>query len=218
MPNLEVITIDQLCDKVAAYFPEADLTLLRKAHEVANQAHQGQLRSSGEPYIVHPLQVAGTLAMLRLDLASIITGLLHDTVEDTEMTLNQVKTDFGADVAQLVDGVTKLSKISFQTSEERQAENFRKMFIAMAKDIRVIIVKLADRLNNMQTLEHLPPAKQRYISQETLDIYAPIANRLGMSWVKVELEDLCLRFLHPDVYSRLSQKVTKTKKKSNLSP
>jgi len=149
---------------------------------------------------------------LRLDVASIATAILHDTVEDTHATLEEVEKQFGTTIATLVDGVTKLSKITFKTSEEKQAENFRKMIIAMAKDIRVILVKLADRLHNMRTLEHLLPYKQKAIAQETLDIYAPIANRLGISSVKIELEDLCLRYLHPDIYYKLASKVHKTKR------
>src|SRR5690606_24357014 len=161
--------------------------------------------------IIHPTEVAISLAEMHLDLATVMTGLLHDTVEDTGVTLDQIEKEFGKDVAELVDGVTKLSKITFRTTEEKQAENFRKMIIAMAKDIRVILVKLADRLNNMRTLKYLPPEKQQRIAQETLDIYAPIANRLGIGWMKIELEDLCLRFLHPDVYTKLAALVQKKK-------
>lgn len=204
--------IQTICELIHSYYPEAKTDLVRKAHAFAAKAHEGQLRSSGDPYIIHPTEVAYSLAELRLDLPSIIAGLLHDTVEDTGATLEQIEKEFGKDIAELVDGVTKLNKITFKTNEEKQAENFRKMIIAMSKDIRVILVKLADRLNNMRTLEHLPPAKQAIISQETLDIYAPIANRLGISSIKIELEDLCLRFLHPDVYYKLAQKVAKKKK------
>ncbi len=212
MPKPAPATLETICNKVLSYYPEAKLDLINKAYAYAAEAHHGQLRSSGDPYMVHPTAVAQTLADLHLDIPSIVTGLLHDTVEDTHATLDGIEKEFGKDVRELVDGVTKLSQISFRTSEEKQAENFRKMVIAMAKDIRVILVKLADRLNNMRTLEHLSPSKQRIIAQETLDIYAPIANRLGISWVKIELEDLCLRYLHPDVYYKLAQKVTKTKR------
>jgi len=205
-------TIETICSKVAIYYPEASSEEIRRAYKFAAEAHHGQLRSSGEPYMIHPTEVAQTLADLSLDIPSIITGLLHDTVEDTHATLEQIETQFGRPIAELVDGVTKLSKITFKTSEEKQAENFRKMILAMAKDIRVILIKLADRLNNMRTLEHLAPHKQKLIAQETLDIYAPIANRLGISWIKLELEDLCLRYLHPDVYYKLAQRVAKTKK------
>jgi len=212
MSNETPIKIDDLLNQIKSYYPDADLKLVRNAYEFSDKAHEGQLRSSGSPYIVHPLQVAMTLAKMRLDLPSVITALLHDTVEDTPVTLEQVKARFGEDVAQLVDGVTKLSKIHFQTSEEKQAENFRKMIIAMAKDIRVILVKLADRLNNMQTLEYMPESKRKKTAIETQEIYAPIANRLGISWMKIEFEDLCLRYTHPDVYDKLTQKISKTKK------
>ena len=212
MSKFAAATLETISSKVASYYPDAKLDLIKKAYEFASEAHRGQLRSSGEPYMVHPTAVAQVLADLHLDIPSIVIGLLHDTVEDTHATLEQIETEFGKNIAELVDGVTKLSKITFKTSEEKQAENFRKMILAMAKDIRVILVKLSDRLNNMRTLEHLPPVKQKIIAQETLDIYAPIANRLGISWIKLELEDLCLRYLHPDVYYRLAQTIAKTKK------
>lgn len=204
--------LESICNVISSYFPDAKLDIVRKAYQFAEESHRGQLRSSGEPYIIHPAGVAETLAELRLDLSSVVTGLLHDTVEDTHATLEQIEKEFGKDIAELVDGVTKLSQITFKTSEEKQAENFRKMILAMAKDIRVILVKLADRLNNMRTLEHLNPLKQKIIAQETLDIYAPIANRLGIGWIKMELEDLCLRYLHPEVYYRLRTQIAKTKK------
>ncbi len=204
-------TLQTILSTVQAYYPDAKLDLIQKAYAFSEEAHRGQLRSSGEPYMTHPTDVAQTLAELHLDIASIVTGLLHDTVEDTHATLEQIEKEFGKDVAELVDGVTKLSQITFKTSEEKQAENFRKMIIAMAKDIRVILVKLADRLNNMNTLEHLAPHKQQTIAQETLDIYAPIANRLGIGWIKVDLEDLCLRYLHPDIYYKLAKNISKTK-------
>ncbi len=206
------VSLEILCNTILSYYPDAKLDLIKSAYKFADDAHKGQLRSSGEPYMIHPAAVAHTLALLKLDLPSIITGLLHDTVEDTHATLEQIEKAFGKDIAELVDGVTKLSQITFKTTEEKQAENFRKMFLAMAKDIRVILVKLADRLNNMRTLEHLPEPKQKIIAQETLDIYAPIANRLGISTIKIEMEDLCLRYLHPDIYYKLAQKVTRTKK------
>ncbi|MBI2712730.1 MAG: bifunctional (p)ppGpp synthetase/guanosine-3',5'-bis(diphosphate) 3'-pyrophosphohydrolase [Bdellovibrio sp.] len=212
MSKLKTATLDTIRSKVLSYYPEAKTDLLQRAYLFAEEAHRGQLRSSGQPYMVHPTEVAQILADLHLDIPSVVTGLLHDTVEDTHATLEQIEKEFGKDIGELVDGVTKLSQITFKTSEEKQAENFRKMILAMAKDIRVILVKLADRLNNMRTLEHLSPLKQQTIAQETLDIYAPIANRLGISWIKLELEDLCLRYLHPDVYYKLAQKVTKTKR------
>ncbi|MBU6154456.1 MAG: bifunctional (p)ppGpp synthetase/guanosine-3',5'-bis(diphosphate) 3'-pyrophosphohydrolase [Bdellovibrionales bacterium] len=206
-----VATVDTICNTIQGYFPDADLGLIRKAYAFAEKSHGEQKRSSGDPYIIHPTEVAQILADLRLDLPSICAAFLHDTVEDTSAKLEDIEREFGKDVATLVDGVTKLNKMSFRTTEEKQAENFRKMIIAMSKDIRVIIVKLADRLSNMRSLQFLPTHKQKTISQETLDIYAPLANRLGMSRIKVELEDLCLRFIHPDVYYKLAELVTKNK-------
>jgi guanosine-3',5'-bis(diphosphate) 3'-pyrophosphohydrolase len=206
-----VATIDTVCKTISGYFPEANLELVRKAFSFAEKAHGEQKRSSGDPYIIHPTEVAQVLAEMRLDLSSIIAGFLHDTVEDTPAKLEDIEREFGKDVSVLVDGVTKLNKMSFRTTEEKQAENFRKMVIAMSKDIRVIIVKLADRLSNMRTLQFLAPHKQKAIAQETLDIYAPLANRLGMSDIKVELEDLCLRFIHPDVYYKLAELIAKNK-------
>ncbi|MBI3544775.1 MAG: bifunctional (p)ppGpp synthetase/guanosine-3',5'-bis(diphosphate) 3'-pyrophosphohydrolase [Deltaproteobacteria bacterium] len=206
------MSIEDVTNEVLAYYPDADVPLLKRAHDFAEKVHGDQKRHSGEPYMVHPRAVAKILAELRLDLPSIITALLHDTVEDTHATQADIEREFGPVIANLVDGVTKLSKITFKTSEEKQAENFRKMIIAMAKDIRVILVKLADRTHNMRTLEHLLPYKQKAIAQETLDIYAPIANRLGISSIKTELEDLCLRYLHPDIYYKLAQKVAKSKR------
>ncbi len=211
MAKPAVASVDTICNTIQGYFPDADLGLVRKAYAFAEKAHGEQKRSSGDPYIIHPTEVAQILADLRLDLASICAAFLHDTVEDTSAKLEDIEREFGKDVATLVDGVTKLNKMSFRTTEEKQAENFRKMIIAMSKDIRVIIVKLADRLSNMRSLQFLPTHKQKTISQETLDIYAPLANRLGMSRIKVELEDLCLRFIHPDVYYKLAELVTKNK-------
>lgn len=211
MAKPEIGTLPNLLNAIKSYYPDANLALVEKAYHFSEHAHREQKRSSGEPYIIHPTEVAITLAQMRLDLPSIITGLLHDTVEDTHATMEEIEREFGKDVAELVDGVTKLSKITFRTTEEKQAENFRKMIMAMAKDIRVILVKLCDRLNNMRTLDSLSGEKQARISQETLDIYAPIANRLGISWIKIELEDLCLKYLHPDVYTRLSKAVSKKK-------
>ncbi len=209
-------SIESIYHSLASYYPDADKSLITKAYSMAQQAHAGQKRESGEPYFVHPVEVAAILVDMKLDIASIVTGLLHDTIEDTSMTLEIIKQEFSVEISELVDGVTKLSKITFKTTEEKQAENFRKMIIAMAKDIRVIFVKLADRLNNMRTLEFMSQAKQKIIAQETLDIYAPIANRLGMSSIKMELEDLCLRFLHPDIYYKIAQKISKTKKEREL--
>lgn len=202
-------TVEDLCEKITAYHAQADLKLIRKAYEFSENAHAGQIRRSGEPYISHPLGVAGILADLRLDLDSIVTGLLHDTVEDTHATIEDIRKEFGDTVALLVDGVTKLSKMQFKTSTERQGENIRKMIVAMGKDVRVILVKLADRLHNMRTLHSMPLLKQTQIAQETLEIYCPLASRMGISSLKIELEDLSFKFLHPDRYYELSQKVQK---------
>ncbi len=211
MAKAPVATIDTICQTILGYFPDANLEMVRKAYDLAERAHRDQKRSSGDPYIIHPTEVAQILADMRLDLSSICAALLHDTVEDTNVKLEDVEKEFNKDVANLVDGVTKLNKMTFRTSEEKQAENFRKMIIAMSKDIRVILVKLADRLSNMRSLQFLPEHKQKSIAQETLDIYAAIANRLGMSKMKIELEDHCLRFLHPDVYYKLRELVQKNK-------
>lgn len=205
------VTLDLLKQTILGYFPDADVGLLTKAHDFAVSLHTGQKRQSGEPYIIHPLNVSLILANMRMDLPTIVTGLLHDTVEDTATTIQEVQAQFGQEIAQLVDGVTKISQISFKSSHEKQAENFRKMILAMAKDLRVILVKLADRTHNMRTLEHLAPAKQQVIAQETLDIYAPLSNRLGMSWMKVELEDLSLRYLKSEMYYKLAKLVSKKK-------
>jgi len=206
-----MIRLNDILDTVVIYNPSADLNLIRKAYVYCAKVHQGQTRLSGEPYIIHPLEVAGLLAGLKLDVASIVTGFLHDTIEDTLTTSEELAEMFGKEVAELVDGVTKISKIHFKTKEENQAENFRKMLIAMANDIRVILVKLADRLHNMRTLQFQPDTKQRSISRETMDIYAPIAHRLGISWIKTELEDLSFRYLQPDVYFDLATKIQRKK-------
>src|SRR5512138_815418 len=207
-----MIRLNDILDKVTAYNPAADLDLIRKAYVFSAKVHQGQIRLSGEPYLIHPMEVAAILADLKLDVPTVVTGLLHDTVEDTLTTLDQLKEMFGEEVANLVDGVTKIGKIHFKTKEESQAENFRKMLLAMAIDIRVILVKLADRLHNMRTLQYQPELKQRSIAKETFDIYAPIANRLGISWIKSELEDLSFRYINPQIYYDLASKVTKKKK------
>ncbi|NVN90813.1 MAG: bifunctional (p)ppGpp synthetase/guanosine-3',5'-bis(diphosphate) 3'-pyrophosphohydrolase [Desulfuromonadales bacterium] len=207
-----MIRLNDILDKVASYNPTADLNLIRKAYVYCAKVHQGQTRLSGEPYIIHPMEVAGLLAELRLDVPSIITGFLHDTIEDTLASMADLTGMFGEEVATLVDGVTKISKIHFKTKEESQAENFRKMLLAMSIDIRVILVKLADRLHNMRTLEFQPELKQRAIAQETMDIYAPIANRLGISWIKVELEDLSFRYLNPEIYFDLARKISLKKR------
>src|SRR6266852_3954718 len=205
-----MIRLNDILQRVQSYHPDPDLDVIKKAYVYSAKLHQGQLRNSGEPYLVHPLEVAGVLAELKLDEASIVTGLLHDTIEDTLATLEELTELFGPEIAQLVDGVTKLSKFSASASlsqEEKQAENFRKMIIAMAQDIRVILVKLADRTHNMRTLEHMREEKQQRIAQETLDIYAPLAHRLGISWIKTELEDLSLRYLKPQEFADLLEKL-----------
>ena len=192
----ETVTgIDQLLDRVRSYQPEADLSLVRKAYDFSAKAHEGQTRRSGEPYVQHPVAVAGVLTVLKTDVAAVVAGLLHDTLEDTVATPAELEHEFGKEVVHLVDGVTKIGKITFRSYEEKQAENFRKMLLSMADDIRVVIIKLADRLHNMRTLEHLSEAKRQEIAQETLEIYAPLANRIGIGWVKNELEDLCLKHL-----------------------
>lgn len=207
-----MIRLNDILDKILSYNPAADLDVVRKAYVFSAKVHQGQVRLSGEPYLVHPMEVAAVLADLRLDVQTVATGLLHDTLEDTLTTFEELEALFGSEVANLVDGVTKISKIHFKTKEESQAENFRKMLLAMANDIRVILVKLADRLHNMRTLQYQPEIKQRSIAQETLDIYAPMANRLGISWIKSELEDLSFRYVNPQLYYDLASKVAMKKK------
>jgi guanosine-3',5'-bis(diphosphate) 3'-pyrophosphohydrolase len=205
------MNLNQLIERVRGYDSGVDGDLVRRAYDFSAAVHKGQKRASGEPYFTHPMEVAGLIAELKLDVASVVTGLLHDTVEDTLTTLAEIEEKFGAEIAALVDGVTKISQISFSSREEKQAENFRKMIVAMARDIRVILVKLADRTHNMRTLESLPPERQHDIAQETLDIYAPLAHRLGIYWMKSELEDSALRYLHPEVYYQLKRNVAKKK-------
>ena len=205
------MTHQQLIHTIQTYQPDANTGLLAQAYEFSERMHQGQKRRSGEPYFSHPVEVAKILTTMKLDVPTVITGLLHDTVEDTLTTLEEVEQQFGTEVAGLVDGVTKISQIHFTTREERQAENFRKMILAMGRDIRVVLVKLADRAHNMRTLSYLSPDKQREIAGETLDIYAPLAHRLGIYWLKSELEDNALRYLHPEVYKQLKRNIAKKK-------
>lgn len=202
--------VDELCEKILSYFPQANVDFIKKAYAFSEKAHEGQVRRSGEPYISHPLNVAGILADLHLDLDTIATGLLHDTVEDTQVSLDDIKHQFGDAVALLVDGVTKIGQMNFRNSFEKQGENIRKMIVSMGKDVRVVLVKLADRLHNMRTLNHMPYEKQERIAQETLEIYCPLAGRMGISDLKIELEDLCFRYYRPDKYYELVQTIKKT--------
>jgi GTP pyrophosphokinase len=207
-----MLRFNDILERLTSYNPNADIELLKKAYVFSAKVHLGQVRLSGEPYLNHPLEVAGILTQLRLDVASVATGLLHDTVEDTLTTLEEIQQNFGKEIAQLVDGLTKISLISLRSSEENQAENFRKMILAMVKDIRVILIKLADRLHNMRTLEYHHPEKQVRIAQETLDIYAPLAHRLGIDWIRSELENLAFRYLHPQIYEEIQRKIAKREK------
>ena len=208
---------DELKKEIKKYHQSDDTSLVDKAYRVAYDAHKGQVRKSGEPYIIHPLCVAIVLAELELDKETIAAGLLHDVLEDTIMTMDEMRAEFGDDVAHLVDGVTKLKHLHLTDSTkdpkdknadrlEMQAENLRKMFLAMAKDIRVILIKLADRLHNMRTLKYQSKEAQQRIARETQDIYCPIAQRLGISKIKIELEDLCMKYLYPDAYYDLVEK------------
>jgi guanosine-3',5'-bis(diphosphate) 3'-pyrophosphohydrolase len=210
MPE-EVVTVDALTKKVRSYNPDADMELLGKAYIFSREAHCSQTRIEGTPYIGHPLSVAFILADMKVDVATIAAGLLHDTIEDTETSISDIKDMFGEEIAFLVDSVTKLSKIEFKTKEEAQAENFRKMLLAMSEDIRVIIIKFADRLHNMRTLQFLPENKRHRIATETLEIYAPLANRLGIGWLRLEFEDLSFKVLMPNLYEELVRKVAKRK-------
>ena len=197
-----------LIEKIKLYHPSDDFSMIEKAYHIADDAHQGQKRKSGEPYIIHPLCVAIILAELEMDKETIVAGLLHDVIEDTEYTKEDLTREFSPEVALLVDGVTKLTQLNLsQDKIEIQAENLRKMFLAMAKDIRVIIIKLADRLHNLRTLQYQTAAKQVEKARETMDIYAPIAKRLGISRIQVEMDDLCMQYLYPEVYGELREAI-----------
>src|SRR5215213_7472199 len=211
-----MIRFDEVIAKVRSFNPDADIDLLRRAYEFSETEHRGQMRRSGEPYLIHPVEVADILADLRLDGVAIAAGLLHDIVEDTPTTIERVRELFGEEVAHVVEGVTKLSGLQFASTEERQAESFRKMLLAMVDDIRVILVKLADRLHNMRTLEHMPEDRQQKTAQETIDIYAPIANRLGMSKIKNELEELSFKYLDTQGYQALTTKVESRRKAAEI--
>ena len=211
-PTKEFVSPESLYDELIAsvrrYHPSTDISLIEKAYKIADEAHKGQARKSGEAYIIHPLCVAIILAELELDKETIVAGILHDVVEDTVMTEEEIAQEFSEEVALLVDGVTKLGQLAYDADKvEVQAENLRKMFLAMAKDIRVILIKLADRLHNMRTLKYMKPEKQKEKARETMDIYAPIAQRLGISKIKIELDDLSLKYLEPDAYYDLVEKV-----------
>jgi GTP diphosphokinase / guanosine-3',5'-bis(diphosphate) 3'-diphosphatase len=204
-----VTQLETLIDEIPKYQPGADLEILQRAYRFSERSHRGQQRASGEPYVSHPLQVARLLVDFKMDVTTVTAGLLHDVLEDTSTTKADLEAEFGKEIAELVDGVTKIGKLAFSSREERQAENFRKMLVAMARDLRVLMIKLADRLHNMRTLDYLAPDKARKIANETLDIYAPLAHRLGMAKVKAELEDLALRAMSPDVYIDLQKRVAK---------
>ncbi len=207
-----MLHVTDIIDRVRAYQPAADAEMIKRAYEYSSKAHTGQKRKSGDPYFVHPASVAGIITELRLDTASVCAGLLHDVVEDTLATIKDIEREFGPEIATLVDGVTKLGKINFISKEDRQAENFRKMVVAMARDIRVLLIKLCDRVDNMRTLEHMKPEAQERIARETIEIYAPLANRLGIQAFKSELEDLSFRWLEPDSYQEVKNAVQKTAK------
>src|SRR5215831_17668765 len=207
-----MLALDVIVDRVRSYHPTADVAIISKAYQFSQYAHREQKRKSGDPYFIHPASVAGIITELRLDTASICAGLLHDVVEDTLATTEDIEKEFGNEVGFLVDGVTKLSKINFTSKEDRQAENFRKMVVAMARDIRVLLVKLCDRLDNMRTLEFMKPEAQDRIARETMDIYAPLANRLGIARFKSELEDLSFRYLEPEACAELVAQMHQTKR------
>jgi len=207
-----MIRLEDILAKVERHHPGDDFDLIRRAYIFSAKEHKGQLRASGEPYLTHPLEVSNVLAEMKMDAVTVSVGLLHDVVEDTLVSLEEVERTFGPDVAHIVDGVTKISQIHFTSKEEKQAENFRKMLLAMTDDIRVIMVKFADRLHNMRTLQHLSAERRVAIARETLDIYAPLANRLGMGKIRGELEDLSFSYLEPKSYQELKEVVERKRK------
>src|SRR3990167_5455374 len=202
-----MVRVEDITEAIHSYNPEANIDIIWKAYVYSAKVHRGQVRLSGEPYLSHPLEVAHILTKLKMDESCVAAGLLHDTIEDTISTLEELREHFGEEILSLVDGVTKISRIEFASSEEQQAENYRKMILAMAKDIRVILIKLADRLHNMRTLEYMSTDKREKISRETLDIFAPLANRLGIGWMKLELEDPAFKYLYPDKYKEIMDRV-----------
>ncbi|MEE9911196.1 MAG: bifunctional (p)ppGpp synthetase/guanosine-3',5'-bis(diphosphate) 3'-pyrophosphohydrolase [Deltaproteobacteria bacterium] len=210
-----MLRINDILDKAQAYLAPEELEMIQKAYIYSATVHQGQVRLSGEPYLTHPMEVAGILVDMKMDSATIISGLLHDTIEDTLTTKEQIEQEFGKDVAFLVSGLTKLSRISFGSQEERQAENFRKMILAMSADIRILLVRLADRIHNMRTLQYQKPDRRIYIARETMDVYAPLANRLGINWMKMELEDLAFQYISPDAYKEIATRVAKSQESRN---
>jgi len=210
-----MLRINDILDKAQAYLAPDELEMIQKAYIYSATVHQGQVRLSGEPYLTHPMEVAGILVDMKMDSATIISGLLHDTIEDTLTTKEQIEQEFGKDVAFLVNGLTKLSRISFGSQEERQAENFRKMILAMSADIRILLVRLADRIHNMRTLQYQTPDRRIYIARETMDVYAPLANRLGINWMKMELEDLAFQYVSPDAYKEIANRVAKSQESRN---
>lgn len=213
--NNPLVPLSQIVEQVRTYLPQTDATLVEKAYHRAEVAHASQLRKSGDPYFIHPLSVTQMLIDMRMDAASLCAGLLHDVVEDTGVELTAISDEFGTEIAELVDGLTKLNKINFYSKEDRQAESFRKMVVAMSKDVRVLLVKLCDRLDNMRTMEHMKPASQERISRETSEIYAPLAHRLGMAAVKRELEDLSLQYIDPEGYVDITKRMAQGQKERN---
>ena len=212
MQSVSMVPLTDILDRVKNYHADANTELINRAYVYSAQKHEGQLRKSGDPYFIHPVNVAGIIAQMKLDSASVCAALLHDVVEDTGVSEEELRKQFGPEVAFLVEGVTKLGKVNFTSKEDRQAESFRKMLVAMARDIRVLLVKLADRLDNMRTLEHMSPEAQERIAHETMDIYAPLAGRLGIQWLKSELEDLSFKYLYPDAFATISAQRRKTAK------